>query len=119
MCLISFSVLITCLLDNVWIFSGEVTRLFLPVVKLLLSLKALYGLFTIFSNLMRDARQRKMKIIRIKAGLENLQIQFIEKNCKMHALINPFTSKISIVILRTVFHTILVMVVWRIWSWIN
>ena len=28
---------------------------------------------------MRDARQRKMKIIRIKAYLENLQIQFIEK----------------------------------------
>ena len=31
---------------------------------------------------MRDARQRKMKIIRIKAGLENLQIQFIEKIVK-------------------------------------
>ena len=28
---------------------------------------------------MRDARQRKMKNIRIKAYLENLQIQFIEK----------------------------------------
>ena len=28
---------------------------------------------------MRDARQRKMKIIRMKTGLENLQIQFIEK----------------------------------------
>ena len=28
---------------------------------------------------MRDARQRNMKIIRIKAWLENLQIQFIEK----------------------------------------
>ena len=28
---------------------------------------------------MRDARQRKMKINRIKAWLENLQIQFIEK----------------------------------------
>ena len=41
-----------------------------------------------------------------------------KKNCKMHALINPFTSKISIVILLTVCYTILVMVVWRIWSWI-
>ena len=58
---------------------------------------------------MRDARQRKMKIIRIKAGLENLQIQFTGKNCKMHALINPFTPKISIVILFTVCCTILVM----------
>ena len=28
---------------------------------------------------MKDARQREMKIIRIKAGLENLQIQFTEK----------------------------------------
>ena len=28
---------------------------------------------------MRDARQREMKIIRTKAGLENLQIQFTEK----------------------------------------
>ena len=49
---------------------------------------------------MKDARQREMKIIRIKAGLENLQIQFTEnKNCKMYALIEPFTLKISIVIL--------------------
>ena len=52
---------------------------------------------------MKDARQREMKIIRIKAGLENLQIQFTEnKNCKMYALIEPFTLKISIVILLTV-----------------
>ena len=53
--------------------------------------------FPSFQILMRDARQRKMKIIRIKAYLENLQIQFTEKNCKMHALIKqtnvfyPFT----------------------------
>ena len=79
MYLISFSILIVCLLDNLWIFSGEVTCQFLLVVKLLLSLKALYGLFPSFQILMRDARQRKMKIIRIKAYLENLQIQFIEK----------------------------------------
>ena len=45
---------------------------------------------------MRDARQRKMKIIRIKAYLENLQMQFSGKNCKMHALINPFTPEISV-----------------------
>ena len=57
-----------------------------------------------------------MKIIRIKAGLENLQIQFTGKNSKMHALIDPFTPKISIVILLTVCYTILVMLVWRIWS---
>ena len=75
--------------------------------------------FPSFQILLRDARQRKMKIIRIKAGLENLQMQFTGKNCKMHALIDPFTSKMSIVILLTVCHTILVMLVWRIWSWIN
>ena len=65
---------------------------------------------------MRDARQRKMKIIRIKAYLENLQIQFTGKNCKMHALINPFTPDISIIILLTVCCTSLVALVWRIWS---
>ena len=66
---------------------------------------------------MRDARQREMKIIRIKAGLENLQIQCTEKkNCRMHALIEPFTPKISIVILLTVCCTILVTLVERIWS---
>ena len=75
--------------------------------------------FPSFQILMRDARQRKMKIIRIKAYLENLQIRFTRKNCEMHALINPFTSKMSIVILLTVCHTILVMLVGRIWSWIN
>ena len=32
---------------------------------------------------------------------------------------NPFTSKISLVILLTVCHTVLVMLVWRIWFWIN
>ena len=32
---------------------------------------------------------------------------------------NPFTSKISLIILLTVCHTVLVMLVWRIWFWIN
>ena len=84
-----------------------------------MSLKAVCGLVSILSNkfLMKDARQREMKIIRIKAGLENLQIQFTEnKNCKMYALIEPFTLKISIVILLTVCCTILVTLVERIWS---
>ena len=89
------------------------------LVKLLLSLKLFMICFLSFQILTRDARQRKMKIIRIKAYLENLQIQFTQKNCKMHALINSFTSEMSIVILLTVCHTILVMLVWRIWSWIN
>ena len=33
--------------------------------------------------------------------------------------INPFTPKISLVILLTISHTVLVMSVWRIWYWIN
>ena len=33
--------------------------------------------------------------------------------------INPLTPKISLVILLTVCHTVLVMLVWRIWDWIN
>ena len=32
---------------------------------------------------------------------------------------NPLTPKISLVILLTVCHTVLVMLVWRIWYWIN
>lgn len=35
------------------------------------------------------------------------------------AAVNPFASKISLVILFTVSHTILVMLVLRIWYWIN
>ena len=51
MCLMSLStILITCLLDIVWIFLGEVTCQFLLVVKLSLFLKALYSLFSILSN---------------------------------------------------------------------
>ena len=65
--------------------------------------------FPSFQILMRNARQRKMKIIRIKAGLEKSADTVYRKNCKMHALINPFTPKISIVILFTVCCTILVM----------
>ena len=33
--------------------------------------------------------------------------------------INPLTPKISLVILPTVCHTVLVMLVWRIYYWIN
>ena len=36
-------------------------------------------------------------------------------NCE----VNPLTPKISLVILLTVCHTVLVMFVWRIWCWIN
>ena len=52
---------------------------------------------------MRDARQRKMKIIRIKAYLENLQIEFTGKNCKMHALIHPF-HPISLSAVQVLWH---------------
>ena len=34
-------------------------------------------------------------------------------------MFDPFTPKISLVILLTVCHTVLVMFVWRIWYWIN
>ena len=33
--------------------------------------------------------------------------------------LNPFTPKITLAILFTVYHTVLVMLVWRIWYWIN
>ena len=33
--------------------------------------------------------------------------------------LKPFTHKISLIILLTVCHTILTMLVWRIWYWIN
>ena len=44
----------------------------------------------------------------------------MEKCCrrKTHS-IKPLTPKISLVILLTVFHTVLVMLVWRIYCWIN
>ena len=38
--------------------------------------------------------------------------------CKIPSF-NPFTPKISLVILLTVCHIVLVMLVWRIWSWVN
>ena len=33
--------------------------------------------------------------------------------------VNPLTPKISLVILLTLCHIVLVMLVWRIWCWIN
>ena len=33
--------------------------------------------------------------------------------------VNPVTPKISLVILLTVYYTVLVMLVWRIWYWVN
>ena len=46
-------------------------------------------------------------------------------SCKYHissnklSCLNPLTPKISLVILLTVCHMILIMLVWRIWYWIN
>ena len=34
-------------------------------------------------------------------------------------ILNPFTPKISLVIILSVFYTILMMLAWRIWYWIN
>ena len=39
--------------------------------------------------------------------------------CYMRNLVNPFTLKILSVILLTLCHTILMMLVWRSWYWIN
>ena len=39
--------------------------------------------------------------------------------CKQINQMNPFTLEISLVILLTVYHTILMMLVWRICFWIN
>ena len=48
--------------------------------------------------------------------------QLIPKNGKINIslnLLNPFTTKISLVILLTVCHTILIMFILRTWCWIN
>ena len=39
--------------------------------------------------------------------------------CPTKWRLNPSTPKISLVILLTISHTVLVMLVWRIWYWIN
>ena len=49
-----------------------------------------------------------------------LRVQWFEKALfAIDRELNPFTPKISLVILITVCFTILMMSVWRIWCWIN
>ena len=64
-------------------------------------------------------KKGKWRLSELKLVWKICRYSLQEKNCKMHALIDPFTPKISIVILLTVCYTILLMFVWRIWSWIN
>ena len=48
------------------------------------------------------------------------QVFLGEKSCQeVHGFINPLTPKISLVILLPVSFSICMMLVWRIWNWIN
>ena len=59
---------------------------------------------------MRDARQRlKGRLLELKLIWKICRYSLQEKNFKIHAFVNPFTPKISKVILLTVCYTILVM----------
>ena len=55
-------------------------------------------------------------------GCKHIVLKAVDEITHMlheHKFFNSFTSKISLVILLTVCHTILVMLVLRIWYWIN
>ena len=49
-------------------------------------------------------------------GIEPLLLVVLFNRWQM---LNPLTPKISLAILLTFCHTVLVMLVWRIWFWIN
>ena len=57
----------------------------------------------------------------LRSPLDRCQLQEgSEKyNGMSRNVFNPLTPKISLAILLTVCHTVLVMLVWRIWYWIN
>ena len=48
-----------------------------------------------------------------------LTYDLLEDRCIDDITINPLIPRISLVILLTVCHTVLEMLVWRIWDWIN
>ena len=52
-----------------------------------------------------------------KILIENVDFLFYWKLYKLN--FNPFTTKISLVILLTICQMILILSVWRIWYWIN
>ena len=58
----------------------------------------------------------------LKSGRVSLSLQsYMEISYVLLLLteVNPLTPKISLVILLTLCHIVLVMLVWRIWCWIN
>ena len=105
--LISLSLLITCLLDNVWILQGEV-----PCQSLL-------GVNWLKVNKKETpymAKKRKEQGFDVMISLITLPFNFFNIPC---GLVNPLTPNVSLVILLTVCQTVLVILVWRIWFWIN
>ena len=56
----------------------------------------------------------------LKCNLETGHLAFTNLlTCPAYFCFNPLTPKISLVILSTVSHTVLVMLVWRIWDCLN
>ena len=58
----------------------------------------------------------------LKSGRVSLSLQSHMEICHVLLLlteVNPLTPKISLVILLTLYYIVLVMLVWRIWCWIN
>ena len=58
----------------------------------------------------------------LKSGRVSLSLQShmeISRVLLLLTEVNPLTPKISLVILFTLCHIVLVMLVWRIWCWIN
>ena len=61
-------------------------------------------------------KKRKEQGFDVMILLITLPFNFFNIPC---GLVNPLTPKVSLVILLTVCQTVLVMLVWRIWFWIN
>ena len=67
------------------------------------------------SKISHESRPRKL-FLECLNGIKNLSAKADFHSPSFGAVINPLTSKISIVILLTVCHTFLVMLIRRIWS---
>ena len=77
-----------------------------------MSKKKIQGIFEDLVQVHSQTFLEKLKKNRAKTLIRKLK----EKN---FSFINLLTPKISLVILLTVFHVVLLVLVWRIWYWIN
>ena len=90
-----------------------------PIILFIINNESCFDNFcTIYSHLSKGRLSLSQLVIKF-GQFSQLYYVWIKISTVGSVAINPFTTTISLAILLTVCHSVLVMLVWRIWHWIN